>query len=244
MAIAAFGGGCSSLLMPAVAHANLTNESFLSSENGAANRASAVAPSIEAPFVRQMPFELAQVNNADLACYLHTLDGQEYDLSALCSGYEEAAQEVVLQTGDVQVTLRWDTADDLDLYVRDPNGEEVSFFNPTVSSGGQLDVDANAACMERMGSPVENIFWPTGGGAPGDYVARVELFSHCGPENPINFTLNILVNGEVQTQTGTVSSAQSSMSFPFSFPQPGLASDAAASPASSLSPLPAPAQSL
>ena len=178
----------------------------------------------------------AQVNNADLACYLRTTGGQQYDLSALCSGYEEAAQEVVLQTGDVQVTLRWDTADDLDLYVVDPNGDEVSYFNPAVASGGQLDVDANAACMERMGSPVENIFWPTGGGAPGDYTVRVELYSYCGPEAPINFTLNILANGQVETQAGTLSASQDSVSFPFSFP-------AAAEGAAGLPALPEPAQS-
>ncbi|MEM9089768.1 MAG: hypothetical protein AAGC93_13595 [Cyanobacteria bacterium P01_F01_bin.53] len=161
---------------------------------------------------------LAQVPNADLACYLHSQDGQQYDLSALCGGFEAAASEVILQTGDVQVTLRWDTADDLDLFVRDPFNEEVSYFNPEVPSGGQLDVDANAGCAERMGSPVENIFWPTGGGAPGDYVVTVDLFSYCGAEVPINFTLTTLIQDQTQTQTGTVSSSQTSVSFPFTFP--------------------------
>ncbi len=30
---------------------------------------------------------IAQVNNADLACYLHSSDGIQYDLSALCGGF-------------------------------------------------------------------------------------------------------------------------------------------------------------
>lgn len=175
------------------------------------------------------PRQLAQVNNANAACYLHTPDGYEFDLTALCTtGNAAASEEVVLQTGDVQVTLRWDTSDDLDLFVRDPNGDEVSYFNPSVPSGGELDVDANAGCGERMASPVENIFWPTNGGMPGDYLVTVDLFSYCGPEVPINFTLSTLVRGEVQTQTGTVSASQTSVSFPFSFP-----ADAAGQPATS-----------
>ncbi|MEM6449468.1 MAG: hypothetical protein AAF703_04040 [Cyanobacteria bacterium P01_D01_bin.105] len=160
---------------------------------------------------------LAQVPNADLACYLHTPDGVQFDLSALCGGFSESA-EVILQTGDVQVTLRWDTADDLDLYVQDPAGDEVYFGNTSIPSGGLLDVDANAGCAARMAAPVENIFWPTGEGVPGDYIVTVDLFSHCGPETPINFTITTLVKGVTTSQSGTVSATQSSLSFPFSFP--------------------------
>ena len=178
---------------------------------------SAIAASTALDDPSLTPIHLAQVNNADSACYLRSPDGQEYDLSALCGGFG-GASEVILQTGDVQVTLRWDTADDLDLFVQDPSGDRVSYANPSVPSGGLLDVDANAACVERMASPVENIFWPTNGGVPGNYVVSVDLFSHCGAEAPVDFTLTTLVQGQVQTQTGTVSASQTSVSFPFSFP--------------------------
>jgi len=180
----------------------------------------------------------AQVPNSNLPCYLHAVDGQQYDLSALCAGF--SVSEVVLQTGDVQVTLRWDTADDLDLFVSDPFGEEVSYFNPSVSSGGLLDVDANAGCAERMAAPVENIFWPTGGGLPGDYTVTVDLFSYCGDEVPINFELTTLVKGEVTTQTGTVSADQTSVSFPFTYPDAEAPAAAEATESVSLPALPAP----
>ena len=85
----------------------------------------------------------AQVNNADLACYLHASDCVEYDLSALCTEFEAPTDGIVLQTGDVQVTLRWNTTDDLDLWVTDPFGDRVYYGNSQVASGGQLDVDAN-----------------------------------------------------------------------------------------------------
>ena len=161
----------------------------------------------------------AQVPNSNSACYLTSPDGVQYDLSALCGDGLPEREEVVLQTGDVQVTLRWDTSDDLDLYVTDPAGDSVFFGNSSVPSGGQLDVDANAGCLARMESPVENIFWPTGQGMPGDYVVTVELFEYCGTSSngePVNFTLTTLVQGVTQTQSGSVSAAQSSVSFPFS----------------------------
>lgn len=161
----------------------------------------------------------AQVNNADLACYLHGTDGRQYDLSELCGGFTAAptrSQEVVLQTGDVQVTLRWEGDADLDLYVEDPAGDEVSFITPAVASGGQLDVDANAGCFEQMAAPVENIFWPTGGGVTGDYMITVELFSSCTTTAPVDFSLDVLTHGTVESHAGTVSDGQSSARFPFS----------------------------
>ncbi len=179
-------------------------------------------PAAAAPTV-----DVAQVNNADLACYLNSPDNVQYDLTALCGGFEPA-QSIVLQTGDVQVTLRWNTTDDLDLYVKDPAGDEVYYGNPAVASGGQLDVDANLGCVEQMAEPVENIFWPTGGGVPGDYVVTVDLFEVCGTPGPIPFTLTTLVRGQTTTQTGTLSQAQRSMSFPFTFPAAGAAAETAA----------------
>lgn len=165
------------------------------------------------------PKAVAQVNNADSACYLHSPDGQQYDLSALCGGFipPAAAQPLVLQTGDVQVTLRWDTDADLDLYVIDPFGDEVSFSNPRVPSGGQLDVDANAGCFERMASPVENIFWPTGEGATGDYTVVVTMFAQCENTAPADYTLDILAHGEIESHTGSISDEmQPGDRYPFS----------------------------
>jgi hypothetical protein len=183
---------------------------------------------VAAPVSAEPTVEVAQVNNADLACYLYSPDNVQYDLSALCGSFS-AVQSVVLQTGDVQVTLRWNTADDLDLHVKDPAGDDVYYANPAVASGGQLDVDANLGCTEQMAEPVENIFWPTGGGVPGDYVVTVELFDFCGPPASIPFTLTTLVQGETSTQTGTLSEGTRTMSFPFSFPAAGAASSAPAS---------------
>jgi len=46
------------------------------------------------------------------------------------------------QTGDVQISLLWNSAADLDLACIDPLGEEVDCGRPS-SSGGTVDVDMN-----------------------------------------------------------------------------------------------------
>jgi len=131
---------------------------------------------------------------------------------------EGTAAEPVLGTGDVQVTLRWTSLDDLDLAVTDPSGETAFFANPSIPSGGQLDVDSNAGCMSQFQNPVENIFWPPGNAPEGNYTASVTLFTRCnGDRAPIPFELSISLDGETQTQTGTVSDDAPSQVFEFSF---------------------------
>lgn len=71
-------------------------------------------------------------------------------------------------SGDVQVLLKWDNHNDLDLMVTDPSGAKVWYQNRTVSSGGQLEIDMNVRYPDSK-NPLENIFWPTGGAPSGSY---------------------------------------------------------------------------
>ncbi|MEO0541324.1 MAG: hypothetical protein AAFZ80_10735 [Cyanobacteria bacterium P01_A01_bin.105] len=153
------------------------------------------------PLMAASPSALAQSHSG---CYVED-DGRLYDLAVLCDVPNFRGAEPVLQTGDVQVTLRWQTEDDLDLIVTDPGGDTVSYFNPAVPSGGQLDVDANAYCENPGFSPVENIFWPTESAPTGDYSALVVLSIPCAEQSgPVNYTLTILNQGESQTYEGSV----------------------------------------
>jgi len=80
--------------------------------------------------------------------------------------------------GDIQVSVTWDTEADVDLHVVDPTGQEIYFGNRS-ASGGELDLDANAACST---SPIfqENIGWPKGEAPTGSYTVRVEYWDACG----------------------------------------------------------------
>ncbi|NJO41251.1 MAG: hypothetical protein HC865_11525 [Cyanobacteria bacterium RU_5_0] len=149
--------------------------------------------------------------------------GVLYDLSEICPSprpFQASAPPNTPQlgTGDIQVTLRWATTDDLDLAVTDPDGENVTYFNRAISSGGQLDVDANAGCAEQNSTPIENIFWPPSQAPQGNYTVTVSLYSRCQGSGSIPFTLTLLVQGTTQTFTGTLDESNPVATFPFSLP--------------------------
>ncbi|MEM1238896.1 MAG: hypothetical protein AAGI45_03555 [Cyanobacteria bacterium P01_H01_bin.26] len=180
----------------------------------------------------------ALANTFHNGCYVEDESGQVVDLSLLCKVPGQGT-EPVLQTGDVQVTLRWNTDDDLDLIVVDPAGDIVDFGSPTSLSGGQLDVDANGFCQTQNFSPVENIFWPTGGAPDGEYLAYVTLAIPCSLEElaslngtaanrayeslEVPYSLTILNRGEVTSYDGISSPEQFGGEYPF---QVGLPTEA------------------
>ena len=110
------------------------------------------------------------------------------------------------QTGDVQVTLEWYDTADLDLHVRDPFGDHVYYDNPRVSSGGELDVDANHPCGVATSSPLENVYWPWGGAPSGEYEVAVNYFGECYSEGTVEYRVTVRVDGDVlDTFSGTIS---------------------------------------
>ena len=81
--------------------------------------------------------------------------------------------------GDVQVSVSWTGASDVDLHVYDPSGEKVYFGNLSAASGGTLDLDSNAACnLDNVNN--ENIVWPVGGAPHGEYRVVVNYWDDCG----------------------------------------------------------------
>jgi uncharacterized protein YfaP (DUF2135 family) len=100
------------------------------------------------------------------------------------------------------VTLTWQAEADIDLYVKDPNGEEVSYSNPSVSSGGQLDRD-NLCGNFVMGRP-ENICWPKDGAPKGTYKVSVNYYADCAAAGPVSWTVRTVVRGQAKTYRGTL----------------------------------------
>ncbi len=110
-------------------------------------------------------------------------------------------------TGEVQVNITWNSRADVDLYVVDPLGAEIYYAARQSSSGGQLDIDSNAACGAD-GPRAENIFWPFGVVPPrGDYLVRVNYWSACG-EPSTDYVVTIRTrDGVAQTYTGRLTGA-------------------------------------
>ncbi len=81
-------------------------------------------------------------------------------------------------SGDVQVSVSWDTATDVDLHVVEPAGYELWYGDKSSPMGGVLDLDSNPACAID-GVNNENVFWPPGMAPIGTYVVRVDFYSDC-----------------------------------------------------------------
>jgi len=78
------------------------------------------------------------------------------------------------KTGDIQVSLIWNTVDDIDLHVSD-GIQVISWKNRRSVTGGMLDIDMNAQ-GPNSNRPIENIFWPFNTAPRSHYVVAVHFF--------------------------------------------------------------------
>ena len=122
------------------------------------------------------------------------------------------------QTGDIAFRLTWSGPQDLDLYVKEPNGEVIYYGNPQSATGGKLDVDSNAGCSSESPSPTENIFWPVGQAPHGTYEVWADRYSSCSASPTPAYTLRIFVGDTVvQTINGTISSGGDSQHVTYAY---------------------------
>ena len=91
---------------------------------------------------------------------------------------EAAIRLITVGTGDVQVSAAWNSPADVDLYVVDPNGEEIFYGHRDAASGGTLDLDSNAGCGGED-KRAENIVWPIRSGVHGTYTVRINYWASC-----------------------------------------------------------------
>jgi hypothetical protein len=119
---------------------------------------------------------------------------------------EETARRVRrygAQSGDVQLTLSWDSVNDLDLHCIDPSGDRIFYRQKQSSSGGELDVDMNASApLSRQ--PIENIFWPTGAAPLGRYQVLVHHYRNHGGADPTPYRVEVTIHGTTRTFEGTL----------------------------------------
>jgi hypothetical protein len=105
-------------------------------------------------------------------------------------------------SGDVQVSLSWDTSTDVDLHVVEPaGGEEIYWANRSSVTGGMLDLDSNAGCSID-GVNNENTTWVTGSPLAGEHIVRVDFWSDCSGI-PANYVVTTKVCGAVNTFSGS-----------------------------------------
>ena len=106
-------------------------------------------------------------------------------LGAISNAFSLNLNPAQVTTGDVKVSIAWDTPTDVDLWVKEPDGTWISYGNLTSPSGGHLDLDSNAGCsLDHVNN--ENIFWPQGQSPNGVFEVKVHMYeSSCGsPPGP------------------------------------------------------------
>jgi hypothetical protein len=115
------------------------------------------------------------------------------------SNIEKRLQIAGAKTGDVQISLAWNTIDDIDLHTIFTPGdgvtERINFMNRVgILSHGTLDVDMNADNNLVSQFPVENIFWPKNQTPKGYFSVYVHFYR--------SWTNNRQVNTKVRVKCG------------------------------------------
>lgn len=110
------------------------------------------------------------------------------------------------RTGDVQVSIRWDSIDDIDVhvFVDAADGRWMSAVNWMTRfgvCGGILDVDANAAPTRLTWQPVENVYWAKGRAPYGRFTVAVHHFRNWSGGRRTPVEVAVLVDGNVQRFT-------------------------------------------
>ena len=152
--------------------------------------------------------------NADVDCddtnpdiYPGAVDIPNNGIDEDCDG-----EDLIVTEGELRVTLTWNTDDDLDLYVTDPAGDRVSWFNTSVASGGTLDRDDNVGQCGVDPDPggVENIIWPESSSPPtGTYTVELSNYDDCdnGGAVTASYTIQVFFAGVLlETVDGTTNS--------------------------------------
>jgi len=104
------------------------------------------------------------------------------------------------QTGDVQVSIMWETTDDVDIWVEyipfsSNNRKMINWITP-INANGMLDVDCNVSPTTNQ--PVENIFWPYNQAPFGTYHVYVHYFQQWTHHRTLSVKLRILIDGKIE----------------------------------------------
>ncbi|UTF58910.1 YfaP family protein [Gilvimarinus sp. DA14] len=140
------------------------------------------------------------------------------DTSSWTQPAEVEIKAVEVGSGELQITLSWDSNADVDLHLEEPGGNTIYYGNPNSAEGdGYLDVD------DIDGFGPENIFFDTD--IPGgEYTIKVHMYSAYSPSDlPTSYTVTLKNDGSVNTFNGTLT-ADDEMDVITNFTQAGSVS--------------------
>lgn len=110
-----------------------------------------------------------------------------------CVSFRSSAPTILIE-------LTWDNSDDLDVSVKEPNGNVLSFRKPNSASGGRLILDQNVGRCGEDPDGREQVRWGREGSPDrGTYEVTVRHFSNCNSTPPTNWFLAVIIDGKLQT---------------------------------------------
>lgn len=116
------------------------------------------------------------------------------------------------QTGDVQISIGWNSIDDIDLHVKyvayNGGGGTINWMNRLDFIGGCLDIDMNANFYQVTNRPVENIFWPKGSSPKGQFFVGIHNFRNWSGQASVPVTVIVVVDGKKQVFNETCFAGQ------------------------------------
>jgi len=122
------------------------------------------------------------------------------DYGKVSAIYELPVSIVEVGTGQLQVSLSWDQANDVDLHLIEPDEEEIYYGSDYSSNGGVLDLDSNPGCYID-GVQNENITYSDESTREaGTYLVRVDLYDGCDVSAQTNFIVTARLNGQLIAQ--------------------------------------------
>lgn len=116
------------------------------------------------------------------------------------SGINDQRNSQGAGSGEITITLMWDSKDDLDLHVFTPDGSEIWHGNKS-AQGGTLDIDANNA-QNMKDHPIENVYFPDP--VSGEYWVYVYNYEDRTPGQSTNWIVRVQVGNEEEIFSGTV----------------------------------------
>lgn len=118
------------------------------------------------------------------------------------TGIKERLSVAGAKTGDVQISIAWDTIDDIDVHVMLKSGNIIDGINWTRRIGrsrGVLDVDMNASPPYLHRQPVENIFWPFGSSPNGMFIVYIHFYRSWTGKTQVPVLVRIKSGDNIET---------------------------------------------
>ena len=132
--------------------------------------------------------QIAEINrNIDSCCACNTKSISDID---------RIRDSLGGHVGPITITLKWETGDDLDLSLVEPNRNVIYYGRKDSPSGGHLDIDMNAGGLQSN-DPIENIYYESSPPS-GRYRVNVNFFSRKSNLSEVPFKVYVKFHEEVR----------------------------------------------